>query len=477
MRNLTLFTLLVLFMVGCGSVSDETPAATLEIQAQERVYPDQEWKDTDGNRINAHSGGVLYDDGFYYWYGTHKIPGTDERTGRTDLGVHVYRSRDLLNWDDLGLALNTADNPAPDLTGRPKIQRVKVVYNASTDKYVMFFKLYLQGDGIRKSHVGVATADTPAGPFTYQNKFLATTPSGSGDHYFYQFANGDLYHIAVLRDGTRELALAKMRGDYRFPATEYRRMEGIQRSTEGIAIIERDGVFHLFGSASAGWKPTAPRYYTSTSLRGPWTKQANPLRGYNPISNVGTDLTFGAQSSFINELAGADNRYILMMDVHMPRNPYDSRYIWLPFKVEDGKMVVRWQDSWNLGWFGGDGGGGGNGEYAIRVRARGKSGSERIRVRLNGQNLATFDLQQGYNTFTTSTSERGNLYVDFVNDNGEERDAYIDWLSVNGNRRQAEAQGGNTAAWGNGTCGGGSFTQNMECNGSINFGGVAKDER
>ena len=125
----------------------------------------------------------------------------------------------------------------------------------------------------------------------------------------------------------------------------------------------------------------------------------------------------------------------------------------------------------------GSGGGGGNGNYTIRVRARGKSGSERIRVRLNGKNLATFNLKQGWNTFTTRTSEFGNLYVDFVNDNGEGRDAYVDWLSVNGNRRQAEAQRGNTAAWGNGRCGGGSFTQEMTCNGYINFGGVAKDER
>ena len=199
------------------------------------------------------------------------------------------------------------------------------------------------------------------------------------------------------------------------------------------------------------------------------------MRGFNSVSKVGTDLSFGGQVTDIITVRGRDNAYVLMMDVHMPRNPYDSRYIWLPFRVENGKIVVRWQDSWNLGWFGGGGGGGSDdGNYTVRVRARGKSGSERIKVRVVGKDLATFNLRQGWNTFTTTTSERGNLRVEFINDNGEGRDAYVDWVEVNGNRRQAEAQRQNTAAWGNGRCGGGSFTQTMNCNGSINFGGVAK---
>ena len=41
--------------------------------------PGKEWKDTDGNPINAHGGGVLYHDGTYYWYGEYK-------------GEHTYRS-------------------------------------------------------------------------------------------------------------------------------------------------------------------------------------------------------------------------------------------------------------------------------------------------------------------------------------------------------------------------------------------------
>ena len=324
-----------------GLAAPVASAAVTTPADQREIRPDREWTDTDGDRINAHSGDVLEHDGVYYWYGTHKIPGTDERRGRTDLGVHVYRSRDLVNWEDMGLALTAAD--APDTRGA-KIQRAKVAHNPHTGEFVLMFKLYLRGDGIKRSHVGVATSDTPAGPFTYRNRFLGVAPNGTGDHELWQDADGDLHHIAVQRDGTRELAVARMRDNYLEPATAYRRMRGIRPNTEGLALSRRGGVFHLVGSGSSGWDPTAPRYYTSRSLEGPWAAQPNPLRGRNSITGMGTQRSFGGQSSNSVHIGG--NRYALMMDVHQPRNPYDSRYIWLPLRIEDGQAVVRWRDRW-----------------------------------------------------------------------------------------------------------------------------------
>ena len=303
MKKLTLFTLLVLLVSGCSSVNTgETPADTLEAQAQQRIFPDQEWKDSSGNRINAHSGSTHFENGFYYWYGVHKIDGRDERSGRTAAGVHVYRSTDLINWDDFGITLPTSRDPKNDLY-RARMERPKVVYNESTDKYVMFFKLY---DTKSQAYVGVATADEPTGPFTYRNRFLGSSDRGTGGFTVFQYPNGDLYHIAVRR-GDRRLVMAKMRDDYRYPATKYVEMPGIKPSTEGVDVFLKDGTFHLTGSGSSGWKPNPARYYTSRSLRGPWTRQDNPLRGFNPISKLGPDKSFGAQPGFVNKVQGRDN--------------------------------------------------------------------------------------------------------------------------------------------------------------------------
>ncbi len=37
------------------------------------ILPGKTWLDTDGKRIQAHGGSVLYRDGIYYWYGVLSI--------------------------------------------------------------------------------------------------------------------------------------------------------------------------------------------------------------------------------------------------------------------------------------------------------------------------------------------------------------------------------------------------------------------
>ena len=43
----------------------------------DRFYPGQVWLDTEGKRIQAHGGSIMYIDGTYYWYGENK-----EKTGQ-----------------------------------------------------------------------------------------------------------------------------------------------------------------------------------------------------------------------------------------------------------------------------------------------------------------------------------------------------------------------------------------------------------
>jgi len=67
------------------------------------ITPGAVWKDNNGIHINAHGGGMLYHKGTYFWYGEHKIEG--EEGNKAKVGVHVYSSVDLYNWEDKGIAL------------------------------------------------------------------------------------------------------------------------------------------------------------------------------------------------------------------------------------------------------------------------------------------------------------------------------------------------------------------------------------
>ena len=57
-------------------------------------HPGQIWLDTEGKRIHAHGGSVIYIDGTYYWYGENK----EKTTGDNDIwtwGVRCYASVQL----------------------------------------------------------------------------------------------------------------------------------------------------------------------------------------------------------------------------------------------------------------------------------------------------------------------------------------------------------------------------------------------
>jgi len=111
-------------------------AVSHSMKQQTCFRPGELWPDTHGTHINAHGGGILFHDGTYYWFGEHKIAG--EAGNRAQVGVHVYSSRDLLNWKDEGIALSVSDDPQGDIARgcileRPKVRLPAIRWNNEWD--------------------------------------------------------------------------------------------------------------------------------------------------------------------------------------------------------------------------------------------------------------------------------------------------------------------------------------------------------
>jgi hypothetical protein len=109
------------------------------------------------------------------------------------------------------------------------------------------------------------------------------------------------------------------------------------------------------------------------------------------------------------------------------------------------------------------------GSKSFTVRARGTAGGESISLRVNNQNVATWTLGTSMQNYTASTSLSGGITVHFTNDGGS-RDVQVDYIQVNGQTRQSENQSYNTGLYANGSCGGGSNSEWMHCNGAIGYG-------
>lgn len=105
----------------------------------------------------------------------------------------------------------------------------------------------------------------------------------------------------------------------------------------------------------------------------------------------------------------------------------------------------------------------------IVVRARGTAGSEHINLIVGGATVASWTLTTSLQNYTYSGTASGDIQIQYDND-ATGRDVIVDYIQVNGETRQAEDMDYNTAVYGNGSCGGGSNSETMHCNGVIGFG-------
>ena len=357
--------------------------ASVGAQSLERITPGQEWPDRKGEHINAHGGGLLFHEGKYYWYGENR----PARGFTTEVGVEVYSSSDLMNWEDEGVALAVSEEAGHDIERGCIMERPKVVRNPKTGKFVMLFHLELKGKGYAAARVGFAESDSPVGPFRFiralrpnagkwptdfsrreirkakklkeadykewwtpewreairEGLLLARdVPGGqmSRDMTVYVDDDGKAYHIYSAEENLT-LNLAELTDDYLDYTGRYVRIAPGGQN-EAPTIFKRDGVYWMITSGCTGWAPNEARMFKAASLWGPWGPLPSPF--------VGKDAkkSFHTQGTYIFKVEGTEDGFVFMADRWNPQSLKNSRHIWLPIDFEaDGTPVIRWVDSWS----------------------------------------------------------------------------------------------------------------------------------
>lgn len=304
-------------------------------EALHSFQPGATWPDAAGVHINAHGGGMLCEDGTYYWFGERRVRGESR-------GINVYSSRDLYNWRHEGVALAEVENaPDHDIARGCIMERPKVLRNARTGQYVMWFHLELKGRGYSAARAAVAVADRPAGPYAF-HRSLRPNGNMSRDMTLFQDDDGAAYHIYASNDN-KDMRICRLSDDYLSPTARDVALFSDER--EAPAMFKHEGRYFLITSACTAFHANAANVYTSDSLWGPWKRHPNPTRGPR------ADKTFGGQSTFVLPVPGKKDAFIFMADRWNPDNLQDSRYLWLPIMFEKGLPVIQWQDEWDLGWF------------------------------------------------------------------------------------------------------------------------------
>ncbi|MBN1759338.1 MAG: discoidin domain-containing protein [Chitinispirillaceae bacterium] len=281
------------------------------------IHNDFYWSDQNGNRIQTRSGDLRKFGDTYYWYG-----GTNFFRNQT-----CYTSKDMINWTYQGVVLshNTDAN------------RIDVLHNETTGQYVMVMKY--DGNG---AHLGIATADTPEGPFEFQGQTLLDDAL-MGDMSVFIDSDGKAYLNAVSwKTGTNaQHGIWLLSPDY---LTVERRIFLWNRGgREAPMMFKRNGIYY-YGTSATDWTAsTSTMYYSATDLEGPWSE-------LTPLSMPGSSNSWDSQCDFVLPIRGSqDSLYMYVGDRWEKPDPRrEGDYIWLPVTFDGDKPVINYHQDWDL---------------------------------------------------------------------------------------------------------------------------------
>jgi len=274
--------------------------------------------DTQGNVINAHGGGILKVDGFYYWIGENR---------HDDVLVSCYRSADLVHWEFRGNLLTRSSNPE---LANANIERPKVIYNETTKQFVMWMHYELSRD-YSYARAAVAYSSNIEKPFTYLKSFR---PFGnmSRDCTLYKDEDGTAYFLSAARENY-DMMLYKLTDDYLDTKEQLATLwPGGHR--EAPALVKRGEYYFLMTSGCTGWAPNQAKYAYSKSISGPWSE----------LQDIGNTTTFDTQSTFILPIEGnKTTSYLYIGDRWDGKQYFNSKNIFLPLTFQnDTEMELNW---------------------------------------------------------------------------------------------------------------------------------------
>ncbi|MGW2703216.1 RICIN domain-containing protein [Streptomyces sp. NPDC001340] len=281
--------------------------------------------DTSGNALHAHGGGVIKVDSYYYWFGE------DRNSDNTFRYVDAYRSTDLKSWEFRGHVLSQSS--ATELA-TAYIERPKVIYNASTGKFVMWMHKE-NGVDYSEARAAVAVSDTVDGTYTYQGSFRPLGQHMSRDLTTYVDSDGTAYMVSAANNNY-DLNIYRLTADYTgIDSLLANPWPGGHR--EAPALFKRSGVYFMLTSGATGWNPNQQQYATATSLAGPWTAW----------TNVGDSTAYGSQTAYVLPVQGSSGTSYLYMGDRWGNSfggtVNDSRYVWLPLTFPTStSMSLSW---------------------------------------------------------------------------------------------------------------------------------------
>ncbi|KAI0807147.1 galactan 1,3-beta-galactosidase [Fomes fomentarius] len=306
------FSLLLSLLVGFSAV-------------RAQIVSGARWTDTSGNPIQAHGAGLIKVGNTFYWVGEDK-----SHNSALFKAVSCYSaciSTDLTNWTRHNDALTPVAGTS--ISTNNIVERPKVIFNSKNQEYVLWF--HSDSSNYGAAQVGLATAKSPCGPYTYKTSWK---PLGADSRDEGLFQDGTAY-LLYASDNNQNFKIARLDDNYYNVTSVVSQLNG--STLESPGIVKRNGVYWLIASHTSGWAPNPNKAFSATSLSGPWSSQQDITSPATRTwySQNAYDLPLGSNAIYIGDRWRSD----LLGS---------SSYIWYPLDFSSGSPQITHADVWSV---------------------------------------------------------------------------------------------------------------------------------
>lgn len=305
--------------------------------------------DTEGQRVNAHGGGIIEADGTYYLHGERFLSTT---TDNNFYGFSMYSSKDLSTWKNEGIIL--PQQPSGELGPKRKGERPHIIRCPATGQYVLFAHAASE-DYQTDKEVVYATSSTVNGQYAYQGPLKS--PSGQLAVHSDISAYADETGAYVLAESGRVYSLASDCHSWLSVKT-FSAVNGPSGGVESPTVFKADKTYYWIGSYKTGWRANNNFYSTAPSVLGPWTYQGYIAPVKDPTNSVSDERTWLSQSTCVLPVVGCQGTVYVYMGDHWDgtqstqapgRNNYLANLVLQPLVFDGtGISMPTYHAQWTL---------------------------------------------------------------------------------------------------------------------------------
>lgn len=293
------------------------------------------WMTDDGKggttSVQAHAPGFVRVGDIWYMCG-------EDRSGWWNPDVNLYSSVDLVHWKFEKKIIQNGVT-TPELGHGRMIERPKLMYNAKTDKYVVW--CHYEAGNYGASEAACFECDKVNGDY----KVVWTgRPLGvkSRDCNVFQDNDGTAYFVSTTNEN-RDLGLFRLSDDYH-EAVEHTVLFG-GNGLEAPAIVRVGDNYFMFNSACSGWDPNRCKMSHTTNLTSGWTG----------LANIGNDIAYDTQAAAILTIKGTkQTTYLYVGDRWQDPGLPETKTIIFPITFNGTNCSMNYRERFDINFVTGE---------------------------------------------------------------------------------------------------------------------------